>query len=429
MQYDAAVCQLPRAREGDSRLISLPSGDIPCQRTVSEHVLVRGAEQEIAHTASRRTGPRRWLRSTRWLIQAGYHPRANRTTLAVAEDLAARMDYDTGHARYCLDEMAARLGINRATVKRHVAVLRELGALVWVVHGTKTNVRRALGLTGYAGTATIYAAVIPPVYDRAMGHRIIGSGYEARALATPPKPVDNPPVENRCAPPSLVSVDEEGQVQVVGGEEDTTRKRARRTASTSTDNKRNSNGGAARRSPAQVARELQETRLVRALVNWTQGERRLRRLAFVLRPLFDRGLTGQQIADELSGMCLGWRPKHPAAFIRSTLAQDAARLAELDSASHEEGPRNAVGDWAGCALPVAEGAGIDVAEGEIDLSTEDLAEMQLQATSDLGIVRAWIATAGEDGARKVYGDRLVRLAQLEISTNIRINPWKDATYA
>ncbi|MEU6979544.1 hypothetical protein [Streptomyces sp. NPDC046371] len=355
--------------------------------------------------------------------------------MTVAEDLAVRMDYDTGHARYCLDEMASRLEMDRATVKRHVAVLRELGALVWVVHGTKANVRRRLGLAGYAGTATVYAAVIPLVYDRAMGNRIIGSGYEARALATPPNPVDNPPVENPCAPPSLILVDQEGQVQVVGGEEeDTTRKRARRTAPTSpsTNKKRSCTGGAARRSPAQVAREIQETRLIRALVNWTQGERHLRRLAVVLRPLFDRGLTAHQIADELHGMCLGWRPQHPAAYIRTVLAKDAARLTVLDTATHGDGPLNTAGDWAGCALPVAEPAdGHDVTEGEIalPLDGEELAQMRLQATSDLGIVRAWIATAGEDEARQVYGDGLVRLAQLETSTTIRINPWKDATYA
>ncbi|MFE5026296.1 helix-turn-helix domain-containing protein [Streptomyces sp. NPDC056656] len=134
------------------------------------------------------------------------------------------MDYDTGHVRYCLDELAARIGVSRATVKRHVAVLRELGALAWVVHGTKTNFRRALGMKGYAATATVYAAVIPPVYDHAMGHTIVGSGYEARAIVdqrSQGKPVDNSPVDNAgseaCEPPSLTLVKEESQVQMVGG--------------------------------------------------------------------------------------------------------------------------------------------------------------------------------------------------------------------
>ncbi|MEU4506727.1 hypothetical protein [Streptomyces sp. NPDC024089] len=146
------------------------------------------------------------------------------------------MDYDTGHALYCLNKIVARTGISRASVKRHIGYLRELGSLAWVQHGTRTNIRRALGLSGYAGTATIYAAVIPAAYDHALGHRIIGTGYEARAVAdyrqvpetrthaTATAPMDNAssnPVDNSakrsCEPPSLTSADEESEVQMVGG--------------------------------------------------------------------------------------------------------------------------------------------------------------------------------------------------------------------
>ncbi|MGW1412603.1 hypothetical protein [Streptomyces sp. NPDC002403] len=146
------------------------------------------------------------------------------------------MDYDTGHVLYCLNEIVARTGISRASVKRHISYLRELGSLAWVQHGTRTNIRRALGLSGYAGTATIYAAVIPAAYDHALGHRIIGTGHEARAVvdyrqmretrtqATATAPVDRAasnPVDNSakrsCEPPSLTSADEESQVQMVGG--------------------------------------------------------------------------------------------------------------------------------------------------------------------------------------------------------------------
>jgi hypothetical protein len=299
---------------------------------------VRGAAQEVAHTASRRTGPRRWMRSVEWLIAAGLHPKANQTTLRVAEDLAGRMDYDTGHARYCLDEMVARLGIDRSTIKRHIAILRELGGLAWVQHGTRANIRRALGMKGYAATATVYAAVIPAVYDDAMGHRIIGSGYTARIVidqrGEAQAPVDNPPVDNQgpkpCAPPSRTWVKEEGQVQMVGGSNHTPRA-GRRTASIprqKTNSSSNSRGSAGRRSPMQVARDIRIARQVRPLVNWTQAEG-LRRLAYALRPLIDRGLDAMQIADELAGMCLGWRPRQPANYLRAVLAQDAAREAQL----------------------------------------------------------------------------------------------------
>ncbi|MGA4867527.1 cell wall protein [Streptomyces lavendulocolor] len=296
---------------------------------------VRGAAQEVAHTASRRSGPRRWLRAVAWLIAAGLHPKANATTLRVAEDLAGRMDYDTGHARYLLDEMVARLGIDRSTIKRHIAMLRELGALAWVQHGTRANIRRALGLGGYAGTATVYAAVIPAVYDHAMGHRIVGSGYTARIVVDQrgqaQTPVDNPPVDNqgpkRCAPPSRTWVKEDGQVQMVGGSNYTPRA-GRRTTSIpqqKTHSSSNSRGSAGRRSPMQVAQDIRIARQVRPLVNWTQAEG-LRRLAYALRPLIDRGLDAMQIADELAGMCLGWRPRQPANYLRTVLAKDAAQL-------------------------------------------------------------------------------------------------------
>ncbi|WP_435606569.1 hypothetical protein [Streptomyces ardesiacus] len=212
------------------------------------------ASQHIDHTTSRRSGPRKWLRAVQWLIAAGLHPKANHTTMRIAEDLAARMDYDLGHARYCLDEMATRLGISRATVKRHVAYLRELGALAWAQHGTRMNIRRAMGLKGYAATATIYAAVIPATYDHAMGHHIVGAGYTARIVIdqrgqqhpripaqTRRQPVDNPPVDNPGSeglePPSLTWLREESQVQMVGGVT-TTAARSQQTRPTKTSSRK-----------------------------------------------------------------------------------------------------------------------------------------------------------------------------------------------
>ncbi|WP_406723682.1 hypothetical protein WJ438_01965 [Streptomyces sp. GD-15H] len=268
-----------------------------------------------------------------WLITAGLHDRANTTTLKVAEDLAARMDYDTGHVRYGLDQTVARTGVSRASVKRHVAVLRELGALAWVQHGTRTNIRRMLGLKGYAGTATIYAAVIPAVYDHAMGHRIIGTGYTARividhrdrhcvpAQATQ-EPVDNLPVENPGSedrePPSLTWLRKKGKVEVVGGSNYTSQRQAK----TQIPHQDSSINGR-RRTASDVEKASRTVRLVRALVNWTQSVP-LRRLEYVLRPLTDRGWDAMRIADELKGMCSGmrWKPKRPGAFIRARIAQD-----------------------------------------------------------------------------------------------------------
>jgi hypothetical protein len=191
---------------------------------------------DVDTTASRHTGPRNWLRSVEWLINAGLHPKANQTTLAVAQDLARRMDYSTGHVRYDLEGTADRVGIDRSNVARHVKYLRQLGSLAWAQRGSLRNVKRLLGLPGYAATATVYAAVIPAAYDDAMGHQIVGDGYAARVVrdyrtmpdtrssSTPAGPVDNAssdPVDNSAkrslATPSLTSADVEKKVQMVGG--------------------------------------------------------------------------------------------------------------------------------------------------------------------------------------------------------------------
>ncbi|MGW8702301.1 hypothetical protein ACWGOK_36170 [Streptomyces eurythermus] len=302
-------------------------------------------EQEIDTTRSRHTGPRRWRRAITWLIAAGLHPKTNHTTLRIAEDLADRMDYTTGHVRYCLDEMTARLGIGRATIKRHISYLRQLGTLAWAQHGTRINIRRTMGLKGYAATATIYAAVIPPVYDHAMGHTIVGAGYNARIVIdqrgqapripaqTRTEPVDNPPVDNPASeglePPSLTWVEEDGKQQMVGGSNYTSQ--ARQPKPRIPHQSSNKNGQ--RRTATDVREASKTVRLVRALVPWTQTVG-LRPLEFVLRAWTDRGLDAYQIAADLNGMCCGlrWRPKNPIAFIRARLTADKQHQQEMQDA-------------------------------------------------------------------------------------------------
>jgi hypothetical protein len=336
-------CQLGASHAPETRGISPHPGDTQCL----QHPLIHGtASQTIEHTTSRRSGPRKWLRAVRWLIDAGLHPKTNTTTLRIAEDLADRMDYDLGHVRYCLDETAARLGIGRATVKRHVSYLRQLGALAWVQHGTRINIRRAMGLTGYAATATVYAAVIPAAHDHAMGHTIVGSGYNARIIIdqrgqqkptipaqTRRQPVDNSPVENpgteSLEPPSLTWVEEEGKLKMVGGSNYTSQ--ARQPKPRIPHQRSHINGRP--RTATDVQKAGKTVRLVRALVTWTQSVP-LRKLEFELRPFTDRDLDAYQIAADLNGWCHGmrWRPKNPIAFIKARLTADAERRQQ----AHEE---------------------------------------------------------------------------------------------
>lgn len=427
MQYRTPICQPQPARSGVLHPFSSTSGT----RVIPEFergfvygelaAPIRGAAQEVAHTASRRSGPRRWLRAVAWWVTAAaLHRRTGATVRAIAQDLAGRMDFDTGHARYCLDDVAAALGIDRATVKRRVAQLREAGLLAWAQHGSRTNVRRVLGLKGYAGTATVYAAVIPPEYDVAHGIERVGSGYHARIIVrtTAQGPVDNSPVDNPDAPPSLYVVKEEGKAEVDGGLKDTSRKRASRpTASASPTSSRatvvakcGTSSKTAGRSPAQVARDCWIAGQVRPRVNWTQPEG-IRRLAFALRPLIDRGLDVHDIAAELNAWRLLWRPTRPAAYIRAELAQQAAHEAALAAAVRPQ-DNAAWREWwqESDQQAAAEAAVMADLCGPAARTDADRRAARAAGAVDLRLVVEHLADYGPDDALDLYGPRLTSLA-------------------
>ncbi|MGW0188142.1 hypothetical protein ACWDV7_20555 [Streptomyces sp. NPDC003362] len=337
------------------------------------------------------------------------------------------MDYDTGHVRYCLDEMVARTGISRSSLKRHIGYLRELGALAWVQHGTRTNIRRALGLKGYAATATVYAAVIPPVYDHAMGHRIIGSGYTARIVIdhhgrpTIPaqahrEPVDNPSVEDPATeglePPSLTWVEEDGRVQMVGGSNYTSQARQ---AKTRIPHQSSSINGR-RRTASDVEKASRTIRLVRALVNWTQSVP-LRRLEYVLRPWTDRGWDAMRIADELHGMCAGvrWKPRRPDQFIHARIAQETAHEQLLHNQQTAASPMD---NAAWRELMALEQLFAEPAPQRTD---EDRAYAQTYGWSNWSEVLAHL-DEDQDDAIDLYG---VRLCQFAISQSARLERTLD----
>lgn len=336
--------------------------------------------QDVLVTRSRRAEPRAWVRSLEWLVEAGLHPEAGPSTLVVADDMAGRMDFRRGIVVYDLRGTARRTGLSLATVKRQVKVLRELGALVWLVHGSKRNL--ALPGEPYMATATIYGAVIPPVFDEAMGHRLAGDGYEGRVCgvteagreravaavtartktrrahrtgqsgqsraavrcapgaqqAPGARPVDNRGVDNSSSqshePHSPGSYHQSPDAEVESGSKDTSHASRRTDPSPSHQKKRsNSSGRCGSGRPAwQVQRDVTIARQVRPLVGWTQRAG-LRQLAFALRPLIDEGLDVHTIAAELHAWHLTWYPARPAAYITAQLRRRALRQAALDHAT------------------------------------------------------------------------------------------------
>lgn len=323
------------------------------------------------------------------------------------------MDYRLGSVLYDLEGTAARCGVSTATVKRHVRVLRELGALVWQRHGTKRN----LHLPGrpYAGTATIYAATIPAAYDSAVGHRLDGAGYEARvcgvteaarerarqAALEESQPVHNPGVKHRSsarrAPHSSGPHHDVRKAEVSGKVNYTSRRRA-------------ASGRAPRRPPLQVARDIALARQVRPLVAWTQHEG-LRRLAYALRPLIDRGLAARDIAGELCGLAAGWRPVRPAAWITAALARDRVGLAGHAGTSPPEAFGRAVADVRESSAASADGVvsvGADGPSGGVEgLTRKEVVLLRSAAVTDPGLVIAALENLGERDTRRLYTHRLV----------------------
>ncbi|MFI1259148.1 hypothetical protein ACH4U6_36180 [Streptomyces netropsis] len=332
---------MPQSPTGSPAQLTITTPPNPTTGTsTSPHFTPVAAQaQTVQHTASRHSGPRRWLRAVEWALTTSPHPQATPTTLALAQDLAARMDYDTGHVRYAIDRTITRTGMARSTITKHAKILREMGLLAWVSRGSKTNIRRLLGLPGYAATATVYAAVIPPAYDRAMSRRRIGTGYQARVVIDHRQQVTPSPHPqgDRTSPPSwtpsLTVVKEDGTVKVESGFNNTSRKRASR-SQTSTPSQNTKTSRTTHRTATQVARDIWIARQVRPRVTWTQTEP-LRRLAYALRPLIDQGLNAEQITTELHSWYLTWRPARPAAYIRAHLSEHhSQRPAELLTDPH-----------------------------------------------------------------------------------------------
>ncbi len=385
--------------------------------------LVLGDHQEVELTASRRSQPRAWLRAVHWLLDARAHPKAGEPTARVAADLTSRMDYINGVVLYDLRGTATRLAMDRSTVKRHVRVLRELGALAWARHGTKKN----LHLPGrpYTATATIYAAVIPAAYDTAVGHRLSGIGYNARvigltergrALATEhartSRPRQRPP--ERRAPQSLGSTRNQRSVEVEG------RKRATPTPHRPTAAPRTTVLG--RSVTASAYQEAEQTaRALRPLHPWLQRAT-IPELSWVLLDTVIDGWHHDRVRSWLAHIApaiqlsSAWRPTRPHAYIASQLRRDQALhqytqdLAKLRRSAVPPNPAFLAARAScrrttpGAALPVLDGTGALTAQQITDLRREAAEELILGSPD---LVTTTYALLGLADTTRLYGSTLV----------------------
>ncbi|MGR3875718.1 hypothetical protein ACUXZZ_45115 (plasmid) [Streptomyces graminifolii] len=348
------------------------------------------------------------------------------TTQAIIEVLASRMNYDTGHARYVLRDVMERTGLGRTAVTDHVKMLRAGGWLAWVEHGSLRNALTRLGVGGYARTATVYAATIPPAYDTLVGNILVGTGYDARIIVDyrPKSPVDtagNEAVENSGAPetrtPSLWVDKEVGQVQVVGTKDSSTGQA--RTVFEIPRRKKKHTVTGYRITGERIERARKIAKWVRPLVNWLQGAT-LDQLSWVLLDLVARDWTDNQILVWLGrlGQKIGaahWRPQFPHRVIAAALHrkdeadtrkahgytepdQDALRATTAPHAEFGEAREavRTIGDEAQAHITPS------LPDEDCQLNFTN-AEMQAAAKADPRLVIAVAEFAGRDAALSVYG--------------------------
>ncbi|MDX3672792.1 hypothetical protein [Streptomyces europaeiscabiei] len=290
-------------------------------------------------------------------------PGFNDSTLAIIDVLQSRMDFDTGHARYALKDVIERTGLKRAAVTKHVAMIRRAGWLAWVEHGSLRNALRGLGRPGYARTATVYAATIPPEFDALVGNVLVGTGYLARVITIAPDARPNPPVETAVdAPvdttgkkpvenlgaetawtPSRWVVSVTSQVHVSGGNNSSTGQARTAESITPRRKKRKKTVTGYKITGERIDRARQLAKTVRPLINWIQGSTH-DQLSWVLLDLVARDWSENKILVWLNklGQEIGaprWRPRFPHRVIAAALRRDdkeAATRAVPEALAHEE---------------------------------------------------------------------------------------------
>jgi hypothetical protein len=423
MQHPLASCQLGAPETGCVAPKSTPKTEHTSDRRPR---WAPAPAETIACTASRRTGPRAWLRALERAVEAGLLPGFNATTLAIITVLAGRMDFDTGHCRYVLADVMERTGLSRTAVTDHVKMLRAGGWLAWVEHGSLRNVLRSLGRPGYAKTATVYAATIPPAYDVLEGNIRVGTGYDARVVLDHRDPVDTPgkePVENAdvetSRTPSRWVAKEEGQVQVVGGEDTSTAEAAARKSPRRKKRKLTLTGY--RITGERIERARQVAVSVRPLVNWIQGASH-DELSWVFLDLVAREWSDARIVAWLGklGAELGvrrWRPQFPHRVIAAAIRRDDQAATER---AHTEGP-----DDEPYVRPVAPNAAFSAARealreraaqapatelptvDEVPMDQWDRGLLRDAAQDDPGFVLSYAKILDRDAAIAVYGTMAV----------------------
>ncbi|MFD9562225.1 hypothetical protein [Streptomyces sp. NPDC059994] len=305
-------------------------------------LVTAAADQEVTATRSRQLRrSREFLAAVSFMVKGGYHPGANATTYALAQDFARRMHLSKdGHVVYGVAAMQDRLGLSRSTIMKHTRILRELGLLAFVEHGNarRNALRARLGErfgpgSGFRRTATLYAPCAPPLWDEAEGRLRAGTGYTSRIRAVTAagraRAVKHARRSRAQQPaprtPSCVVVSHDGPAPVSGGRsKDSGRPPAHQPGHRP---ERDSQSGHFDFTSGQAAAAIAYAQRVRPHIWWTQGGC-LRQLAFALRPLIVSGFGWEEAVHELSRWSVPLRPTSLVGYVSSQI-QRRARMGLL----------------------------------------------------------------------------------------------------
>ncbi|AJC62046.1 helix-turn-helix domain-containing protein [Streptomyces sp. 769] len=156
-----------------------PAGDGTEVNVLSE-LYVPEARQWLSSAAGR-IAPEgySWMQGVHWVAGSGmYEPRRYRshgprsfgpTTVRIAQLLA-----ELSPCRPGIEHLMRRTGLSERTVEYHLQMLRETGLLAWELRGTRVSGERA--------QASVYARMLPPEFDAALGIRTAGEGIGRRVI-------------------------------------------------------------------------------------------------------------------------------------------------------------------------------------------------------------------------------------------------------
>ncbi|WP_157596663.1 helix-turn-helix domain-containing protein [Streptacidiphilus rugosus] len=256
----------------------------------------------------------------------------------MAEKLAAKANRE-GHLAYARERLAAELTVSLSTVRNHTRILRELGLLVWVEHGTRRNVLRTKNPgsrpTSYTATATIFATVAPPYWDHAMGRTTAGHGYTARLVSVDDlgrayetalaQLARNPvPGATRRCPPSVTGFSRTQNFGQKGGDNYT------RTRGANSFSRHHQHTNTPHVTPTQLAGLIAAAEQIKTSVHWLAAVC-ARRLAFQLRERLLQATTLAPLISELRSMAVNQLIRRPLAFLATCLSHPAAPEQRFDT--------------------------------------------------------------------------------------------------